>query len=107
MANTQQATQGVDKVQQGGNNTYPATTFTSNQTVKAAPGILCSVLITTTTATAAIEIFDNATTNSGTIIGYIPSGATAGTVFVFNMPAANGITIGTSTGTGAFTVSYI
>jgi spore coat protein U-like protein len=66
---------------------------------------LVSVLVQTATAVAAVSIFDNATTNSGTVIGVIPIGAVG--MLTFNMPAANGITIGVSAGLtgGPFTFS--
>lgn len=74
--------------------------------VKATPGMLCTVLVTTVTAVAAVTFFDNATTGSGTVIGIVPSGTAAGTIFQLNILAVNGITIGASAGfTGALTVS--
>lgn len=76
--------------------------------VKATPGMLCNILVTTTTAVAAVTFFDNATTGSGTVIGIVPIGATAGTVFTLNMPAINGITIAAAAGfTGGLTVSIV
>lgn len=77
--------------------------------VKAAPGRLCRVLVTTTTTAAqAITIFDNASAGSGTIIGLIPGGTVAGTILDFSMPAALGITIGSnaSLAAGAITVTF-
>jgi hypothetical protein len=97
-------------------------TFTTNAAaigaaavvIKAAPGRLCKVLITTaTTASQPITFFDNATTGSGTIIGIIPgiasTGAIAGNVYVFDMPATNGITIGVNASllAGAITISFL
>lgn len=78
--------------------------------LKAAPGRLCRVLVTTaTTAAQNITIFDNASAGSGTIIGIIPGGATVGQFFDFAMPAFNGITVGqnASLAAGAITVSFI
>jgi hypothetical protein len=77
--------------------------------IKAAPGRLCQVLVTVaTTAAQAITFYDNATAGSGTIIGFVPGAATAGTVFTFLMPANNGITIGqnASLAAGQITCSY-
>jgi hypothetical protein len=77
--------------------------------IKAAPGRLCCVLVTTaTTASQAITFYDNATAGSGTVIGVIPGGTTAGTVYTFLMPANNGITIGqnASLAAGQITVSF-
>lgn len=77
--------------------------------IKAAPGRLCQVLVTTTTtASQAVTFYDNATAGSGTVIGVIPGSATAGTVYTFLMPANNGIIIGTnaSLAAGAITCSF-
>lgn len=76
------------------------------QTVKAAPGRLVKVVVTTVTATAAITIYDNASAASGTPLLVIPAAAGAGTVYDVQMPAANGITIQSTGATGALTVGY-
>lgn len=78
----------------------------SNVVVKATAGRLCRVLVTTTGVTA-MQIFDNATTNSGTIIGALPASAAIGGVYDFEMPAAAGITIAGSATNPAVTVSWI
>lgn len=90
----------------GGTNTVaiPATT-SANTVVKASAGRLCKVLVTTV-GTAAVLIYDNATTNSGTIIGSIAASAAVGTVVDFQMPAANGITVAGSATLPALTISY-
>lgn len=78
--------------------------------IKAAPGRLCQILITTTlTAAQSVTVFDNASTGSGTIIGVTTPGATASTLFTFYMPAVNGITIGQNAAlaAGAITVSFL
>lgn len=59
-------------------------------------GRLVSVLVQSATGVAAVSIFDNATTNSGTVIGVIPIGSVG--LLTFNMPVANGITIGAAAG---------
>jgi hypothetical protein len=67
------------------------------------------VLVTTTTTSAQpITFYDNATAGSGTIVGVIPGGTTAGTVVDFGMPCINGITIGSnaSLGAGGITISF-
>jgi hypothetical protein len=79
---------------------------TANTVVSASPGRLCRVLITTAGTATTVSIFDNATTNSGTIIGIFPGTATAGTVFDFEMPAVNGITVGGASTNPAMTISY-
>lgn len=78
----------------------------SNVVVKATPGRLCRVLVTATGANP-MQIFDNATTNSGTIIGALPASPAIGTVLDAEMPAANGITIAGSATNPAVTVSWI
>lgn len=78
----------------------------SNVVVKGSAGRLCRVLVTTTGVTA-MQIFDNATTNSGTIIGALPASAAIGGAYDFEMPAANGITIAGSATNPAVTVSWI
>jgi hypothetical protein len=78
----------------------------SNVVVKGAAGRLCNVLITATGVTSMV-IYDNATTNSGTVIGAIPASPTVGNTYNFSMPAANGITIAGSATNPAITVSWI
>lgn len=78
--------------------------------VKASQGRLCRVVVTTaTTAAQNITFFDNASAGSGTIIGIVPGGTAAGTMFDFGLPAVSGITIGqnASLAAGAITVSFV
>jgi filamentous hemagglutinin len=67
----------------------------SNTVVKASSGWLWSVVVTTL-GTAALSIFDNATTNSGRVLLTIPASAAVGTIYSFpgGAFAANGITSG-------------
>lgn len=60
---------------------------------KNAPGRLWSATVTTT-GTAGLDIYDNASAGSGTKLLSIPANATVGTVYNFTngAPAANGIT---------------
>ena len=77
--------------------------------VKGGPGRLCNVVVTTTLAgsSAAITIYDNASAASGTPLLVIPTGATAGTIYNVNLPAANGIYVSeASLSAGAITVGY-
>lgn len=90
----------------GSATTAIAASKSANTVVKAAAGRLCRVLVTTAGTVTTVSIFDNATTNSGTIIGTFPGAATAGTTYDFEMPAANGITVGGSATNPAITVSY-
>lgn len=90
----------------GGMNTTPVAAGTATDTViKATPGQLGKVLITTLGANPLV-IYDNATGHTGTIIGYIAASAVAGTLLTFNMSALNGITIQGNAANPAFTVSW-
>ena len=80
-------------------------TASSAGAVKAAPGRLCRVL-TTSAATAAVNIYDNTNAASGTIIATVPASAAVGTVYSPQMPAAVGIYVGGGAGTPGLTVSY-
>lgn len=74
--------------------------------VKASAGRLAAVLVTAT-GTNAMLIFDNASGHTGTIIGYIPANATVGTIVVFKMPAANGITVQGNAANPGVTISWV
>ena len=65
--------------------------LTASGSVKAAQGIYYGYVVTTVTS-AAITLYDNATTNSGTVIDVIPASAT-GTRGTLNVaiPCDNGI----------------
>jgi hypothetical protein len=78
----------------------------ANVVIKNAAGQLSTILVTST-STAALQIFDNAATASGTVIGIVPSGTAVGTTLTPLMPAANGITAGQVAGSAAVTVGYI
>jgi hypothetical protein len=84
-----------------------AASKTANTVVKASVGRLCRVLVTTVGTSTTVSIFDNATTNSGTVIGIFPGTAVAGTVYDFEMPAVNGITVGGASTNPALTVSFL
>lgn len=73
--------------------------------IKATPGRLCAVLVTTL-GTAELQFFDNASAASGTKIGVVAASTVAGTVLAFNMPAAAGIWCNSGTNTPAVTVSF-
>ena len=89
------------------NTQLTSTQLQAGAVVKGAAGRLATVLVTVVT-NAVIEIFDNASTGSGNIVGYIPSGATAGTIYSFNMPCAAGIYVAASSGqTGQITISFV
>ena len=90
----------------GGKQTTAVAAGTTTDTViKASPGRLCKVLITTSAA-AAIVFYDNTSGHTGTIIGYIAASTAVGTVVDLQMPAANGITFAGIASSPAFTVSW-
>ena|SRR2546427_8641147 len=89
----------------GGKNTVSVTP-TANTVIKATPGRLCKILVTTANSTNPILIYDNATTNSGTIIGVVPASAAIGAVVDMQSPASNGITIAGTASAGTLTVSW-
>jgi hypothetical protein len=80
-------------------------TSNGNVVVYAGSGRLNAIMVVTSATTAAITVYDNATTNSGTIIGYVPSGAAIGTFQAYDIPFANGIVL-TSTAVQTLTVVY-
>lgn len=68
------------------------------------PCRLCRFLVTAT-GTTNLAIYDNNNAASGTIIGVIPSTATVGQVFDFQMPASLGLFTNGATTAPAGTVS--
>jgi hypothetical protein len=89
-----------------GQSTTPVAASTAaNTVIKASTGRLAKILITAT-GTASMLIYDNATTNSGTIIGVIPANPTAGQIFDLKMPAANGITVAGNANNPGVTISW-
>jgi hypothetical protein len=91
----------------GGSTTGTVTTGAGNTVIKASAGRLCRVLVTTAgTGSNQVLIYDNASTNSGTVIGVIPATIAIGTYYTFDMPAANGITVANVANGPALTVSY-
>lgn len=91
----------------GGKATAAVPTGAANTVVKAAAGRLCRVLVTAAgTGAGSVLIYDNATTNSGTVIGVIPATVAVGTYYTFDLPAANGITVANVASGPALTVGY-
>lgn len=78
---------------------------TGDTIIKSSAGRLCRVLVNST-GTAAVSIFDNATTHTGTIIGAVPSGAALGTLIECDAPAVNGIVVQGAAGNPALTVIW-
>lgn len=86
--------------------TAVAAATVGNTVIKASAGRLCRVMVTTVGANT-LQIFDNSTTNTGTIIGALPASAAIGSIYDFEMPAANGITVAGSATNPAITISWI
>lgn len=68
-------------------------------------GYLVAILVTAT-GTAALPIYDNAAAASGTIIGYVPANAAAGSIYTLAMPYVNGIYVGSGANSPAVTIAY-
>lgn len=96
---------GVLRVAMNGsaNATLPAAAATV--VVKALPGMIGSMLVTTA-GTTSLPCYDNASAASGTIIGITPPTTTVGQVIVLQYPATLGITCATATTTPVVTISY-
>jgi hypothetical protein len=81
-----------------------------NTIVRTGPGRLNAILVTSATASSVdVIVYDNATTNSGTIVGYLPYATVTsaiGALFVYDIPVVNGIVV-RQTGVGpGMTVVY-
>lgn len=73
--------------------------------VKSSPGRLAAAIVTGANSTGALTFYDN-TAGSGTVIAIVPTGATTGTRYPFDVPATIGITAVGATGSAAVTVSF-
>lgn len=73
--------------------------------VKSSSGRLASVIVTGT-GTTQLNLYDNASQASGTIIGAIPANAAIGSVYAFNSPAANGILANSVANCCSVTICY-
>jgi hypothetical protein len=82
-----------------------AGTGTTPVVIKASAGYLKSFVVTTT-ASAALSFYDNASAASGTVLYTTASNIAAGTVVVLDMPFANGLTVSQATGSMAATIAY-
>lgn len=73
--------------------------------VKAAAAMLCNILVTAT-GTTDLEIYDNASAGSGSMVAVVPANTPKGTLIKAQMPCANGITTKGAANTPAVTISY-
>ena len=87
--------------------TAPAFCTSANATgpVKASPGRLGSVLVTTALSAAAITIYDNTSAASGTVLAVIPASSAVGFRVVVDLPAMTGI-YASFGGTGTIAIGY-
>lgn len=93
--------------QGGGGQTGTVPTGAGNTEIKTSAGRLCKVVVTAAgTGTGNVLIYDNASTNSGTVLAAIPATIAAGQIYPLDMPAANGITAANVANGPALTVSY-
>ncbi|SRR6266581_2701491 len=85
----------------------PASTASVSATgaVKAAPGRLACILVTTALSGAAVTIYDNASAASGTVLAVIPASSAVGFRVVVDLPAFAGI-YASFGGTGTVAIGY-
>ena len=95
----------VESVDSGISTTAIAASVATDTVIKASAGRLARVLVTAT-GTNPMQIFDNATVGSGKIIGALPASPAVGTVYLFGMPAANGITVKGNAANPGVTISW-
>ena len=101
------ANDGSEHVTSGGSVATPvAASKASDTIIKAIPGRLCRVLVTTT-GTNAMLLYDNASGHIGTIIGALPASPAVGNVYDFQMPAMAGITVEGDANNPGVTISLI
>jgi len=74
--------------------------------VKASPGRLAKIVVTTAASTGVLTVYDNASAASGTVLAVVPASTTAGTVYSLDLPAANGITVTAPASCAGVTISY-
>lgn len=87
--------------------TVSVATGAANTVVKKTGGRLRNVLVTTAgTGSNNVLIYDNASTNSGVVIGIIPATVAIGTFYAFWMPAGAGIVVVNVLNGPVLTVSY-
>ncbi len=89
----------------GTNTTAIAAATVANTVIKAGSGRLARVLVTAV-GTVNTLIYDNATTNSGTVIGIVKSTAAVGDIIELRIPAQSGITVGGSANNAGVTVVW-
>jgi len=89
----------------GGTATATVPSGVGNTVIKNTAGRLCRIVVTTG-GTGAVTFYDNASTNSGTVLFIVPGSAATGATYDVQMPAVNGIVAAGSTSSSALTVSF-
>jgi len=89
----------------GGTATFPVPSNSGVTVVRNSAGRLATVIVTTS-GPAQLNIYDNASQASGTIIGAIPANAAVGSVYAFNSPAALGIVANSVASCCSVTICY-
>jgi hypothetical protein len=91
---------------------FPATaafttpiTAAGTTTLKAGPGRLMTVIVTASAA-GVVTVYDNATTNTGTVLFATPASPAVGTVYNVNLPAVFGITVVAASTPSSVTIGY-
>jgi len=82
-----------------------ATSINATGIVKASPGRLCTVIVTTVLSAAPITFYDNASAATGNVLFVIPASATVGTIYKPEISAVNGI-YASFGGTGALSIGF-
>jgi hypothetical protein len=83
---------------------YPLAAAAGTVTIKAQPGRVCSITVTTT-GSGLLVIYDNASAASGTILAALPASPALGR-YPVDMPALNGITVSSPASSPAVTIGY-
>ena len=65
-----------------------------------------NAVLCTTAITGAITVYDSISTATGTIIGYVASGAAIGTFQAYDIPYSLGIAVSAGAAVGTLTVVY-
>lgn len=97
---------GAVLVTDGGTDVVAVAAGTATDTVvKATPGRLCRVLVTTT-GTNPMTIHDDSDSGDGTVIGCLPASPAVGATYVFGLPATSGITVKGHASNPGVTISF-
>jgi hypothetical protein len=91
---------------------FPATaasttpiTAASTTVLKAGPGRLIKVVVTASAA-GVVTVYDNATTNSGTVLFATPASPAVGTIYTIDLPAVNGLTVVAASTPSSVTIGW-